>query len=97
MALSSCDKSPVACISMDQSSAAVGTAIEFTSCSEKALSYIWKFEGPAGAPENSIQWSETTFSRAFSVSGTYTVTLTAYQRYSWGGDGDSVSETLTIN
>jgi PKD repeat protein len=97
MTLSSCDKSPVACISMDQASVSVGTPIQFTSCSEKSLSYVWSFEGPAGAPENSLQWAETTFSRAFTISGTYTVTLTAYQKYSWVGESSVATETVTIN
>jgi len=97
MTLSSCDKSPIACISIDQTSASIGTSVQFTSCSEKSLSYVWDFEGPAGAPENSLQWAETTFSRAFTVSGTYTVTLTSYQKYSWGGETSVATETLTIN
>lgn len=75
----------------------VGTPVTFTSCSEKALSYTWFMNGPAGAPENDLGWSEEEFSRTFSVAGTYEVTLTAYEKFSWLGDADSTSTTIIVN
>ena len=95
--LFACNKPPKACIEADATSVSVGTAVQFTSCSEKALSYTWFITGPVGATENDLGWSEETFSRAFSTPGTYEVKLTAYKRFSWIGDADSAFTTITVN
>ena len=76
---------------------AAGTEMTFTSCSEEALSFAWYFSGPAGAPENDMGWSEPIFHHAFSVPGTYTVELTAYERYSFVGDQAVTTATFTVN
>lgn len=94
--LFSCNKPPEACIQVDQDVVAVGTPVTLTSCSERALSYIWSMQGPVGAPENNIQWSEEVVTRSFSVPGTYTVTLEAYKKYSWIGDMASATTTITV-
>jgi PKD domain len=94
----SCNKPPEACITVDNKSAAAGTAVTFSSsCSKRALSYIWTIEGPVGAAENNIQFSEESFTRAFAVQGSYTITLDAYQKFSWGGQTASTTETVTVN
>ena len=95
--LFSCNKPPVACINTDVTNVSVGTQVEFSSCSEKSLSYTWFMTGPDGAPENDLGWSDETFTRAFSVPGTYNVTLTAFKNYSWQGRSDSTSTTITVN
>lgn len=97
LGLVACNKPPKACINTDATNVSVGTPVTFTSCSEKALSYTWFMNGPAGAPENDLGWSEEEFSRTFSVAGTYEVTLTAYEKFSWLGDADSTSTTIIVN
>ncbi|MFT4602830.1 MAG: hypothetical protein ACI857_003017 [Arenicella sp.] len=93
----SCKKETLACIQLDTSSANSGTPIVFTSCSEHSLSYIWSFTGPAGAPENAMQFGEPIFERAFTVPGVYTVELISYKKYSWLGDQSMATTTFTIN
>lgn len=82
---------------MSQASVNAGGEITFTSCSEEALSFAWYITGPTGAPENNIGWSEPTFTRAFSVSGSYQIELTAYQKYSFIGEQDIATATFTVN
>lgn len=96
--LQSCNKPPKACIEVDKNSVAIGEVITFNAaCSKKALSYIWTIEGPVGASENSIQWSDETFTRAFSTSGEYVVKLTAYKKFSWLGESASASTNVSVN
>ncbi|MCG8576435.1 MAG: PKD domain-containing protein [Flavobacteriales bacterium] len=92
----SCKKTPEPCIETDQTAVGVGTEITFTSCSEKSLSYIWEISGPEGAPENEMGWSDIQFSHAFTVPGTYTVTLTAYEDFSFLGESASTEVTIVI-
>jgi hypothetical protein len=93
----SCNKPVEACIDIDTTSAPVGTAITFTSCSKKALSFEWFMTGPTGAPENTKGWSEEIFVHSFTVPGTYIIELTAYKRYSWIGEKSTTTATITIN
>lgn len=95
--IASCSNPPKACIAMDQESIAVGTQVTFSSCSEKALSYVWTITGPVGATENSIQWAEESFTRAFALQGDYVVELTVYKKYSWGGQSDVTTGYFTVN
>lgn len=95
--LASCNKSPEACIELDKTSAAIGETITFTSCSKHALSYIWRMEGPVGAPENEMGWSDEMIQVDFSVPGSYTVTLTAYSKFSFLGESTSTSKSFVIN
>jgi hypothetical protein len=97
LGLASCNKPTTACIELSQNSVTTGTEMTFTSCSEKALSFTWYFTGPAGAPENDIGWSEPIFLNSFSVPGTYTVELTAFERYSFVGDQSITTATFTVN
>ena len=95
--LSSCHKPPKPCIEVSTETAVVGAPVTFTSCSKKALSYEWHMEGPAGAPENSLGWSEIQFNHSFTVPGTYNVTLIAYKKFSWLGDSASTTSQIIIN
>ena len=93
----SCKKPPIACIEVDNTSASTGVNVTFTSCSEKSLSYEWYMSGPVGAPENSMGWSDPEFSHAFTLPGTYTVSLTAYADFSWLGESSTTETTIVIN
>lgn len=95
--LSSCKKPPVACMELSTTNTPTGAPVEFSSCSERALSYEWFMEGPDGAPENTQGWSDEFFSHSFSVPGTYTITLNAYSDFSFTGEMSSTQETITIN
>ena len=91
-----CNKPPTACIEMDQTTVGVGTEVTFTSCSERALSFEWFMEGPEGAPENSMGWSDAVIKHSFSVAGNYTILLNTYNKYSSTGDKASTTATLTV-
>lgn len=52
--------------------------------------------GPAGAPENTKGWSDEVITNVFTVPGTYTVTLTAYKKFSFLGESATAEATLTI-
>ncbi|MEX1002145.1 MAG: PKD domain-containing protein [Crocinitomicaceae bacterium] len=93
----SCNKGPEACIEMDKTSANVGESIEFRSCSKRALSYIWTFQGPEGAAVNDTARSEEWFFMEFDTSGSYTVQLQAFKKYSWLGESSTASANFTIN
>lgn len=54
-------------------------------------------QGPGGAPENNLMWSEEVIEITFSVAGTYTVNLEAYEKFSWLGQMGSTSTTITVN
>lgn len=82
---------------ISSTSASVGQVVEFTSCSKKALSYEWFISGPAAAPENDLGWSDPYFTNTFSVSGTYTISLTAYENFSFLGRRTTIEKTLIIN
>lgn len=82
---------------ISSNSVSVGQQVEFTSCSKKALSYEWFITGPAAAPENNLGWSDTYFTNTFSVTGTYTVTLTAYENFSFLGRTAIVEETIVVH
>jgi PKD repeat protein len=71
--LSACQKTPVSCISADKKTAGINETINFSSCSENGVKYVWDFgDGSAAAGE--------TASHAYSAPGTYLVTLTAYSK-----------------
>ena len=94
----SCNKPPEACISVDNNSPGVGTDIQLSAdCSKHALSYIWKFEGPASSSLNSVERSEEIITVAFDTVGSYTITLEAYQKYSWVGQMSSTTTTVSVN
>ena len=97
LTIASCSNPPKACITLDQESIAVGTQVTFSSCSEKALSYVWTISGPVGATENNIQWAEESFTRAFAIPGDYVAELTVYKKYSWGGQSDVTTSYFTVN
>ena len=92
----SCNKPPEACIEIDNTSPTVGETVTFSSCSKRTLSFIWSFEGPTGAPENSIGSSDESFQMDFSVPGSYTVTLEAYKKFSFLGEMNATSENFTV-
>ncbi len=92
----SCNKPPEACIEIDNTSPAVGESVTFTSCSKRTLSFIWRFDGPVGAPENAIGSSDESFQMDFSVPGAYTITLEAYKKFSFLGEMNSTSESFTV-
>lgn len=92
----SCNKPPTACIEVDQTTVSVGTTVTLKSCSKKALSYEWFMSGPAGAPENTKGWSDELITNTFTVAGNYTVTLTAYKRYSFLGESSTAETTITV-
>ncbi|MDA7803838.1 hypothetical protein N8987_04610 [Crocinitomix sp.] len=93
----SCEKAPEACMELGATITTVGTAIEFKSCSENALSIEWYIEGPEDAPENDLGWSDISFTHAFSMVGSYTVTLHAYEKFSFMGERSTVEETIVVN
>jgi len=97
LGVSSCKKTPEPCIEMSTSVAPTGQDVIFTSCSEKALSYEWFMTGPTGAPENNLGWSDPQFTHSFTVPGTYTISLTAYEDFSWLGEYASTETTIVIN
>lgn len=97
LSLSACKKEPVACIEVDNTSISVGTPVTFTSCSENALSFEWYMDGPTGAPENSQGWSDPQIIHSFTVPGTYTVTLNAYDDFSFLGEVSTAKITMNIN
>ncbi len=97
IALFSCKKEPVACMELSSENVAVGQEVTFTTCSEKALSYDWYFTGPVGAPENDTAFSDITFSLAFSMPGTYTVTHVAFEKFSFLGESDTTTKVITVN
>ena len=92
-----CNKPPEACIEMEPSSAAVGEPIEFKSCSKRALSYLWTFEGPDSAAVNDTARSESVITMSFDMPGNYTVYLEAYKKYSWLGESSTATASFTIN
>lgn len=93
----SCKKPPQACIEISATNVNAGTEIEFSSCSEHALSFEWFMEGPEGAPENSLGWSDEYFVHSFSVPGQYTVIFTAYEKFSFLGDSETVEASITVH
>ncbi len=97
MIATGCKKPPVACMELSESSVPVGTPIEFVSCSENTLSYEWFMEEPEGAPENQIGWSDPSFSRAFTIPGSYTVTLSAYSEFSFLGEKVITEQSFSVN
>ena len=98
LVLFSCNKPPEACITTSNESPAVGTEVELSAtCSEKAKSYIWSFEGPSSSIYNNIQRSEQVIMIAFDTAGTYTVTLDVFKEFSWLGESASTQTTLTVN
>lgn len=94
--LNSCKKPPVACVELSSNHVSVGRTVEYTSCSKKALSHEWFITGPV-ASENSKGWSEEYFTDTFTVSGNYTVTLTAYEDFSFLGRSTTIIGTISLN
>lgn len=70
--------------------------MNFTSCSKHTLSQDWFMSGPAGAPENTMGWSDAHFTHTFTMAGTYVVTLNAYSKFSFMGDVSTTTQTITI-
>lgn len=96
--LFSCSKPPEACIISDNSSTTVGTAVTLSaSCSKRALSYIWSFEGPVDSNLNNVERSEEEITVAFDVAGSYTITLEAYEKFSWLGQMGSTTTSVSVN
>ncbi len=95
--LFSCKKKVTACIDAPASSYSIGQESVFTSCAENALSYDWRVNGPDGAPENSMGWSDRIIKVNFSVPGSYTITLNAYSDFSLLGDKESITANFTVN
>lgn len=95
--LSSCKKEPVPCIEIDTEAASVSSAVTFTSCSEKTLSQEWFMAGPENAPENSIGWSDIQFTHTFTIPGSYTITLNAYDNFSFLGEMKTTTKTIQVN
>ena len=92
-----CKKPPIACMELSTAATTTNTAIEFTSCSEHAISYEWFIAGPAAAPENKQGWSDQIFSHAFTEPGSYTVTLNVYSDFSFTGEKATTQEKFIIN
>jgi len=92
-----CKKPTEACMELSTTSTSVGTPIEFTSCSENALSYEWFIEGPVDAPENEMGWSDPYFSNTFTVSGSYVITLHAYSNFSFLGERSTIEQSFSVN
>lgn len=92
-----CKKPPTACMELSSTSVGVGEMVEFTSCSKKALSYEWFISGPVGAPENSLGWSDVYFTHSFTQTGTYTISLTAYENFSFLGRSNTIEETIVVH
>ena len=82
---------------LSQTTVPSGTPLEFVSCSEHVLSYEWLIEGPDTAPENEMGWSDPAFSRAFTVPGSYTVTLNAFTEFSFLGEKVTTEQTFVVN
>ncbi len=97
LTLTGCKKAPIACLELSQSQITVGETIEFSSCSENALSYEWFIVGPEGAPENDKGWSDPMFMNTFTVPGAYTVTLNAYSKFSFLGDVSTAKESFNVD
>lgn len=93
----SCNKSPEACLELEDQSTFVGQVTTFTSCSKNALSYEWFIAGPENAPENKMGWSDPTFNHIFTVPGSYVITLNAYYKFSFLGEKSTASATLSVN
>ncbi|WP_066755932.1 PKD domain-containing protein [Crocinitomix algicola] len=93
----SCDKTTEACMELSETTTSVDKDIEFTSCSENALSLEWYIEGPEEAVENELGWSDPKFTHAFSMPGSYTITLHAYSDFSFAGDKSTVTQSVTVN
>jgi plastocyanin len=92
-----CNRPPEACIDNAQTSVAAGTPVTFTSCSKRTLSQDWYIDGPVGAPEDTMAWSDAQFTHTFTVPGSYTVTLNAYSKFSFLGDVSTTTQSVTIN
>ena len=90
--LFSCNKPPLACMELSTNNASVGSVVEFTSCSEHALSYEWFIE----SSDTLFGRSDQFFTHAFTTAGTYTITLNAYSDFSFVGETSSTTETLVI-
>jgi hypothetical protein len=94
--LAGCNRPPKPCFEMDADVVSIGTPVTFTSCSKRTLSYEWFMDGPAGAPENAMGWSDPQIIHAFSVAGTYTITLNCYSKFSFLGEMRSTTGMLTV-
>ena len=95
--LTSCKKDVTSCIELNKNSVSTGQSIEFTSCSENELSYHWTVTGPETAPENTKAWSDRVITIPLTVSGSYTITLESYSRFSYLGDKATSTATFTVN
>jgi len=94
--LTACNKPPEACIETDMETASVGAPVTFSSCSKRALSQDWFMTGPAGAPENTMGWSDASFTHSFTVAGTYEIRLNAYSKFSFMGDVNTATQSFTV-
>jgi len=88
MVISSCQKTPEACISSSASTANVNESITFTNCSIESDHYEWTFGDGSSSSEESP-------SHIYTTSGTYTVTLTAFSKN--GKKTNEATTSVTIN
>ena len=92
-----CNKPPKPCMEIDQTTVSVGVPVTFTSyCSKRGLSYEWFMDGPPTAPENALGWSDELIIHAFTVPGTYTITLNVYSKFGYIGEMATTTETLVV-
>ena len=98
LGLFSCKKEPSACFEIDNENPSVGSPVTFNnSCSQNAISQDWYMEGPYGAPENALGWSDIEFTHTFTVSGEYIITCAVYNDFSLLGDRSVGKKTITVN
>lgn len=83
---------------IDNENPTVGTPVTINmNCSKKTISHEFFMEGPVGAPENAMGWSDNQFTHTFTIPGTYTVILNAYNDFSLLGDVQTTTRTIQVN
>lgn len=90
--LGSCNSYPEACFTMDKETATVGEAVTFTNCSTGANTFRL-YTGD----ENVGEFTNGTYSYAYTAAGTYTVELSATDMEdNLEGDSNTTSKTIVI-
>ena len=92
----SCKKQPNACMEISETAVSTGVPVEFTSCSENALSLSWYFAGPDGSPEISAVSSDIKFTHSFTTPGVYKVRLFAYSEFSFEGEASLSIQEIVV-
>ena len=83
---------------IDNENPSVGTPVTINmNCSKKTISHEFFMEGPVGAPENGMGWTDNQIVHTFTIPGTYTVILNAYNDFSFLGDMESTTRTIQVN